>query len=40
MMIDIAETKGEVKAIRKDLSAIELITANNWSDIVKLKAIK
>jgi hypothetical protein len=40
MMIDIVETKGDVKAIRKDLSAVELVTANNWSDIVKLKSIK
>ncbi|MDR3587480.1 MAG: hypothetical protein P4L59_19530 [Desulfosporosinus sp.] len=40
MLVDIAETKGEVIAIRKELSAVELITANNWSDIVKLKSIK
>ncbi|MDV3427365.1 MAG: hypothetical protein LIR50_09850 [Bacillota bacterium] len=34
------EVMGEVKSIRKDLSSLELITANNWSDIVKLKAVK
>lgn len=36
----VAEVMGEVKSIRKDLSNLELITANNWSDIVKLKAVK
>ncbi|WP_071064164.1 hypothetical protein [Andreesenia angusta] len=37
---EVAETKGEVKSLRKDLNAVELITANNWSDIVRLKALK
>lgn len=37
---EVAEIKGEVKGIRKDLSNVELITASNWSDIAKLKAIK
>ncbi|OLN32362.1 hypothetical protein DSOL_1682 [Desulfosporosinus metallidurans] len=40
MMMGMAEINGEVKAIRKDLSTVELVTANNWSDIVKLKSIK
>lgn len=40
MSLDIAEIKGEVKAIRKDLSAVEVITANNWSDLAKIKAVK
>ena len=40
MSFDIAEIKGEVSAIRKDLSAVEIITAKNWSDINYLKAIK
>ena len=40
MFFDLAEIKGEVKSIRKDLSTVELVTANNWSDIVKLKAVK
>lgn len=35
-----AEIKGEVSNIRKDLSAVEVVTANNWSDLAKLKAIK
>lgn len=34
------EIKGEVKSMRKDMSSVEIITANNWSDIAKLKAIK
>jgi predicted nucleic acid-binding Zn-ribbon protein len=37
---ELAEVKGEVKGIRKDLFNVELITASNWSDIVKLKAVK
>jgi len=37
---DIAEISGEVKSMRKDLSNVELITASNWSDIVRLKSVK
>ena len=37
---EVAEIKGEVKSIRKDMSSVEIITANNWSDIAKLKSIK
>jgi len=37
---EFAEIKGDVKSISKDMSCIEIITANNWSDIAKLKAIK
>ena len=37
---EIAEINGEVKAIRKDLSNVEIITASNWGDIAKLKSIK
>jgi len=40
MSFDIAEISGEIKAMRKDVSNVELITASNWSDIVKLKAVK
>ena len=40
MTLDIAEISGEVKSIRKNLSKVELVTADNWSDIVKLKALK
>lgn len=40
MKHEIAEIKGEVKSIRKDMSSVELITANNWADIAKLKAVK
>lgn len=40
MAANIIEISGEVKRIHKDVSAIELVTANNWSDIVHLKAIK
>jgi len=37
---EVAEIKGEVKSIGKDMCSVEIITANNWSDIAKLKAIK
>lgn len=37
---EVAEIQGEVKGLRKDMSGVEIITANNWSDIAKLKAVK
>lgn len=40
MFFEIAEIKGEVKSLRKDISAVEIVTANNWSDIARLKAVK
>lgn len=40
MIVDIAEIKGDVKSIKKDLSQVEMVTANNWADIARLKAIK
>ena len=40
MSNDIAKIQGDVAGIRKDLSQVELVTANNWADIVKLKAVK
>jgi len=40
MFFDMAEMSGEIKNIRKDLSNVELITASNWGDIVKLKSVK
>lgn len=35
-----AEIKDELKDMRKDMNIVEIITANNWSYIAKLKAIK
>jgi len=40
MSIDIAKIQGDVTGIKKDLSQVELVTANNWADIVKLKAVR
>ncbi len=40
MSINIAEICREIQAVRKDLSKVELITASNWGDIVKLKSVK
>ncbi|TDT52003.1 hypothetical protein [Fonticella tunisiensis] len=36
----IARVEGEIKGIREDLTAVELMTSKNWNDIVKLKAVK
>ncbi|WP_158408356.1 DUF16 domain-containing protein [Desulfosporosinus fructosivorans] len=40
MSFNIAEISGEIKAIRKDLSNVEIITASNWGDLAKLKSVK
>ena len=36
----VAKIEGEVKGIREDLTAVEMITSKNWNDISKLKAVK
>ncbi|WP_461205616.1 hypothetical protein [Clostridium sp. DL1XJH146] len=40
MANDIVHIKGEIEALRKDLSTVEIVTANNYADIAKLKAAK
>ncbi len=40
MANDIAHIKGDVEALRKDLSTVEIVTANNYADLAKLKAVK
>lgn len=40
MANDIAHIKGEVEAIKKDVSTVEIVTANNYADLAKLKAVK
>jgi hypothetical protein len=40
MANDIAKIQGDVTGIRKDLSQVELVTANNWADIARLKSVK
>ena len=35
-----SEIINKVDGIREDLSTVELVTANNYKDIAKLKAIK
>lgn len=40
MTLHIADISGDVKTIRRDLPAVEIVTANNWSDIARLKAVK
>ena len=36
----VASLSGEVNSMRKDISRIEVATAENWTDIAKLKAVK
>lgn len=40
MANDVIHIKGNVEALRKDISTVEIVTANNYADIAKLKAIK
>lgn len=36
----VQQIKSDVEAIRKDVTNVEVITASNWADIAKLKAVK
>ena len=36
----VQQIKIDVEAIKKDVTNVEVITASNWADIVKLKAVK
>ena len=36
----VARVEGEVRGIRKDITAVEMIESKNWNDISKLKAVK
>lgn len=40
MMVGIARIEGDVSGIKKDLSTMEVVTANNYADIARLKAVK
>lgn len=40
MFNDMAKIQGDVTGIKKGLSQVEIVTANNWADLVKLKAIQ
>lgn len=37
---DILHIRGDVETIKKDLSTVEVVTANNYADIAKIKAVK
>jgi len=37
---DVVHMKGDIEALRKDISNVEIITSSNWADIAKLKAVK
>lgn len=39
MTNDIARIQGDIESIKKGLAGVELITANNWADIVKIKSL-
>lgn len=34
---DVAEIKGDIKTVGKDISRVEINTAHNWADIAALK---
>lgn len=34
---DIAEIKGDIKGLKKDMARVEEATANNWVDIARMK---
>lgn len=36
----VQQIKNDVEAIKKDVTNVEVITASNWADIAKLKAVK
>lgn len=40
MINDIAEIKGEMKGIRNNVNTVELVTSQNWNELVKLKSVK
>lgn len=40
MANDITHIKGDIEALRKDISTVEIVTANNYADIAKLKSVK
>lgn len=40
MMNDIAYVKGDVAALRRDITNVEIITSSNWGEIARLKAVK
>lgn len=40
MNIEMAKFNGTLKSVQNALSAVEKVTANNWSEIVELKAAK
>lgn len=37
---DVVHIKGDVEALRKDITNVEIITSSNWNYIAKLKAVK
>jgi len=39
MANDIAHIKGDIESIKKGLASVELVTANNWADIAKIKSL-
>jgi chromosome segregation ATPase len=37
---EVAAASGEINEIKKNISRIEVATAENWADVAKLKAVK
>jgi hypothetical protein len=40
MVNDLSHIKGNIEALRKDLSTVEIVTAKNYEDIAKLESVK
>lgn len=40
LMHAVAHVEGEIAALRKDISTMEVVTASNYADLARLKAVK
>lgn len=40
MANDIRHIRGEITGLRKDIAQVEIVTASNWNEIAKIKAVK
>ena len=40
IITNITKIQGDISGLRKDLSTMEVVTANNYADLAKLKAVR
>lgn len=40
MMVGLARVEGDVVSIKRNVSTLEIVTANNYAELAKLKAVK